>query len=80
MSITRRLFLRNTAAAGAVGATIAAPVVAEAATPMTLHEQADYHARELVKLMDVLHPHKKYRYRLDHEYGYAFICGDLKSA
>lgn len=31
MSITRRLFLRNSAAAGAIGVTIAAPVVAEAA-------------------------------------------------
>lgn len=32
MSITRRLFLRNTAAASAAVATVAAPAVAEAAT------------------------------------------------
>lgn len=31
MSITRRLFLRNSAAAGAVAATVATPVIAEAA-------------------------------------------------
>jgi hypothetical protein len=33
MSITRRLFLSNTAAVGAVGAAIAAPAPAEAAQP-----------------------------------------------
>lgn len=39
MSITRRLFLRHTAAAGAAGATIAAPAVADAAEPMTPDER-----------------------------------------
>lgn len=39
--ITRRLFLRNTAAAGAVGATIAAPAVAEAVQPETARERAE---------------------------------------
>lgn len=32
MTITRRLFLRNTAASAAVAATVAAPAIAEAAT------------------------------------------------
>lgn len=51
MSITRRLFLRNSAAAGAVAATVAAPAVAVAATPMTPREQAIWHIRELKRLV-----------------------------
>jgi hypothetical protein len=46
MRITRRLFLRNTAAAGAVGATGAAPAVAEAMTP---HERMMRARHELVE-------------------------------
>ena len=50
MSITRRLFLRNTAAAGAVAATVAAPVVA--AEPETaIRETALWHMRELERLL-----------------------------
>lgn len=49
MSITRRLFLRTTAA-GAASAAVTAPVVAEAQRPMTRHEQAIYHIRELERL------------------------------
>ena len=50
MSITRRLFLRNTAAAGA--ATVAAPVAAQAAIPeMTVHERAIWHLEELRRLV-----------------------------
>lgn len=48
MSITRRLFIRNTAAVGAVGATMAAPA---AASPIkSLREQALWHMRELERL------------------------------
>lgn len=50
MSITRRLFIRNTAAVGAVGATVAAPAAVEAAPERTLHEQAIWHIRELERL------------------------------
>lgn len=47
MSITRRLFLRNSAAAGAVA--VAAPVVA--AEPETsIRERAVWHMRELERL------------------------------
>jgi len=46
-NITRRLFLRNTAAAGAVGATIAAPVAVEAAQPMTPRERFDAAVEQL---------------------------------
>ena len=49
MSITRRLFLRNTAAAGAVAATAAPPVVA-AEPEMTIRERALWHMRELERL------------------------------
>jgi hypothetical protein len=38
MSITRRLFLRNTAAAGAVAATVTAPVVAAEPAPVVAVE------------------------------------------
>ena len=50
MSITRRLFLRNTAAAGAVAATVAAPAVA-AEPEMTIRERALWHMRELERLL-----------------------------
>lgn len=50
MSVTRRLFIRNAAAAGAVGATVAAATV-EAAPVLTRHEQAIWHIRELERLI-----------------------------
>jgi hypothetical protein len=49
MTITRRLFLRNTVSAGAVAATVAAPVVA-AEPEMSPHDQAWWHIRELERL------------------------------
>jgi hypothetical protein len=50
MSLTRRLFLRRTAAAGA--ATVVAPVEVQAALPeMTAHERAIWHMRELQHLV-----------------------------
>ncbi len=51
MSITRRIFLRNTAAAGAVGTTIAAPAAVEASQVRTPREQAIWHMREIERLM-----------------------------
>ncbi|TKT78398.1 hypothetical protein [Aquamicrobium sp. LC103] len=48
MSITRRLFLRNTAAAGAVGAAVTTPAVAE--PELTPYEKAIWHMRELERL------------------------------
>lgn len=51
MNITRRLFIRNTAAVGAVGATVAVPATAEAAPERTPHEQAIWHIRELERLV-----------------------------
>lgn len=53
MSITRRLFLRNSAAAGAVGATGAAPSVAEAMTP---HERMMRARHELVEATKAAYP------------------------
>ena len=50
MSITRRLFLRNTAAAGAVAATVTAPVAA-AEPEMTIRERAIWHMREIERLV-----------------------------
>lgn len=52
MSITRRLFLRNSATAGAVAATVAIPVAVEAAAEpeMTIRERAIWHMRELERL------------------------------
>lgn len=51
MSITRRLFIRNTAAVGAVGATVATPAAVDAAPERTPHEQALWHIRELNRLI-----------------------------
>lgn len=50
MSITRRLFIRNAAAVGAVGATVTA-ATAEAAPERTPYEQAIWHIRELERLI-----------------------------
>lgn len=50
MSITRRLFLRNTAAAGAVGTSIAAPAVA-AKPEMSDRDKAIWHMREIERLI-----------------------------
>lgn len=52
MSVTRRLFLRHTAAATAVAATVAIPVAVEAAAEpeMTIRERAIWHMRELERL------------------------------
>lgn len=49
MSITRRLFLRSTAAAGAA-ATVAVPVAQAARPEMTSREQAKWHMEELERL------------------------------
>lgn len=51
MIITRRLFLRNTAAAGAVGATIAAPAVAEPAQPLSPDERIEAAIEEIKAAM-----------------------------
>lgn len=51
MSITRRLFIRNTAAVGAVGAAVATPAAVDAAPERTPHEQALWHIRELERLV-----------------------------
>lgn len=50
MSITRRLFIRNAAAVGAVGATVTA-ATAEEAPERTQYEQAIWHIRELERLI-----------------------------
>jgi anaerobic selenocysteine-containing dehydrogenase len=50
MSISRRIFLRHTAAAGA--ATVVAPAAAQAVAPeMTAHERAIWHMEELERLV-----------------------------
>ncbi len=49
--LTRRLFLRHTAAAGAVGVTVAAPALAEPAHTKSPREQALWHIQELERLV-----------------------------
>lgn len=71
--ISRRLFLRNTAAAGAVG-TIAPPAVA-AEPAMTLQERASYHARQLANAMDQIDQSMTYRVTIDFEHSFALIAG-----
>ena len=71
--ITRRAALTAIPACGL------APIVPAMAGPLDDKELADNLARELVAVMGRLHPHKSYRYMLDHNHGYAFIVGDLKS-
>lgn len=56
MSITRRLFLRNTAAAGAVGATIAAPAIAEAKIELSARDRAVAAWAELIEAISELSP------------------------
>ena len=56
MSITRRLFLRNTAAAGAVGAVVAVPAVAEAKAELSAKERFDHHLAEFKKAAEELDP------------------------
>lgn len=51
MKLTRRHFLRNTAAAGAVGATITAPVAAEPAEPLSPTERVAEAVRNLKEAM-----------------------------
>ncbi|MEI5680526.1 MULTISPECIES: hypothetical protein [unclassified Mesorhizobium] len=48
-SINRRIFLRGTAALGAMSATVAAPAFA-AEPETTIHERAIWHMRELERL------------------------------
>lgn len=52
--LTRRLFLRNTAAAGAVGVAVAAPVVAE--TLSDADERAVYHWQEFQRAVQEMLP------------------------
>lgn len=56
MNITRRLFLRHSAAAGAVGATIAIPAVAEAKAELSAKERFDHHLAEFRKAAEELDP------------------------
>lgn len=55
-AITRRLFLRRAAAAGAVAATVTAPAAVEAASQMSAVERRDYHLAEFQKAMKELDP------------------------
>lgn len=71
--ISRRLFLRNTAAVGAVG-TIVVPAVA-AEPVMTLEERASYHARQLADAMDQIDQSMTYRVTIDFEHSFALIAG-----
>lgn len=71
--ISRRLFLRNTAAAGAVG-TIAPPAVA-AEPVMTPHELVSYHADKLADAMDQIDQSMTYRVTIDFEHSFALIAG-----
>lgn len=50
MTVSRRLFLRHAAAAGAIAATTSAPA-AKAEPQMTPREQAIWHLRELERLV-----------------------------
>lgn len=54
--ISRRLFLRKTAAAGAAGATIAIPVVAKAEAELNARERFKHHLAELKKAAEELDP------------------------
>lgn len=54
--ITRRLFLRNTAAAGAVATTIGAPVIAETAARSSAEEAALHHWHGLMAALRELMP------------------------
>lgn len=83
MTITRRLFLRNSAAAGAVG-TAVAPAVAEPREPDIQHfldtaspiELAWYHALQLASAMDKLDETRAYRAMVDVPHGFAMVVGD----
>lgn len=72
--ISRRLFLRNTAAAGAVGTAAVVPVAATE-PEMTLHELASYHARQLADAMGQIDQTMTYRVTIDIEHAFALIAG-----
>lgn len=55
-SITRRLFLRNTAAAGAVAATVTTPAVAEAIAERSADERIEAAIAELQAALQEKHP------------------------
>lgn len=73
--ITRRFFLRNTAAAGAVGTAIAAPAVAAEQPELTLHELASYHANQLADAMGRIDETMTYRVTIDFEHAFALVAG-----
>lgn len=77
--ITRRLFLRNTASAGAVAATIAAPAIADAAVEMPAKERFDHHLAELKKAAEDLDP-RIGSWLVKHSPGDDLGCGLLISA
>lgn len=84
MSITRRLFLRNTAAAGVIGAT--APAIAEPAQTDIQHfldaaspaELAWYHTCQLAIALGKMDNTHTYRAHIDHEHQFALVVGDRK--
>lgn len=55
-ALTRRLFLRNTAAVGAVAVTVATPAVAETVKPTTAKERFAFHLAELKRAAEELDP------------------------
>lgn len=56
MNITRRLFLRNTAAAGVVGTAIASPAVAEAKIELSARDRAVAAWAQLIEAISELSP------------------------
>lgn len=75
--ISRRLFLRNTAAAGAVGAAVAAPcVLATAAEPeMTPHELVSHYADQLAEALRMTNDTLAWRVDICHEHAFVLIVG-----
>ncbi|MCO5083888.1 MAG: twin-arginine translocation signal domain-containing protein [Rhizobiaceae bacterium] len=56
MTISRRQFLRNTAAVSAAAVTAVAPTVADATAQMTAEERFDFHLAEFKKAAEELDP------------------------
>lgn len=71
--ISRRLFLRNTAAAGAVGA-VAAPAAA-AEPEMTPHELVSYYADQLAAALHLTDDTLAWRVDICHEHAFVLIVG-----
>lgn len=74
MSLTRRLFLRNTAIVGAVGTSIAAPA---SETRLSPQARIDALAAELAEAMKAIYPDVNY-YQVDHDLGLVIVSRGMR--